>query len=204
MHKLPAWRTPGRGSRPLKDSFKIPWGENMHSAALQTVPAGISFKYDMAKGKNKACVFFPNVALIWHVWFSAPLVDSNSIHSGSAMLMLLTVVFVGLAAFFIYKFKRCVRLDKQAHSMESYFKLHLNVFESCSANSLSLGKSLGSTFKLWTVMRRNRRGSVQSVRMTTCQRSSSVSFPPRKSSWKRSWRPGGEVSELHMSTINSD
>uniref|UniRef100_A0A8C3AQQ8 Sortilin related VPS10 domain containing receptor 3b n=1 Tax=Cyclopterus lumpus TaxID=8103 RepID=A0A8C3AQQ8_CYCLU len=36
----------------------------------------------------------------------APLVDSNSIHSGSAMLMLLTVVFVGLAAFFIYKFKR--------------------------------------------------------------------------------------------------
>ncbi|XP_022042555.2 VPS10 domain-containing receptor SorCS3 isoform X1 [Acanthochromis polyacanthus] len=36
----------------------------------------------------------------------APLVDSNSIHSGSAMLMLLSVVFVGLAAFFIYKFKR--------------------------------------------------------------------------------------------------
>ncbi|KAA8583695.1 hypothetical protein FQN60_014903 [Etheostoma spectabile] len=36
----------------------------------------------------------------------APLVDSNSIHSGSAMLMLLTVVFVGIAAFFIYKFKR--------------------------------------------------------------------------------------------------
>uniref|UniRef100_A0A665XCD1 Sortilin related VPS10 domain containing receptor 3b n=1 Tax=Echeneis naucrates TaxID=173247 RepID=A0A665XCD1_ECHNA len=36
----------------------------------------------------------------------APLVDSNAIHSGSAMLMLLSVVFVGLAAFFIYKFKR--------------------------------------------------------------------------------------------------
>ncbi|KAM4607452.1 VPS10 domain-containing receptor SorCS3-like [Polymixia lowei] len=36
----------------------------------------------------------------------APLVDSNSIHSGSAMLMLLSVVFVGLTAFFIYKFKR--------------------------------------------------------------------------------------------------
>uniref|UniRef100_A0A3B3BJH2 Sortilin related VPS10 domain containing receptor 3b n=1 Tax=Oryzias melastigma TaxID=30732 RepID=A0A3B3BJH2_ORYME len=36
----------------------------------------------------------------------APLVHSNSIHSGSAMLMLLSVVFVGLAAFFIYKFKR--------------------------------------------------------------------------------------------------
>ncbi|MED6258333.1 hypothetical protein ATANTOWER_005992 [Ataeniobius toweri] len=36
----------------------------------------------------------------------APLVDSNSIHSGSAMLMLISVVFVGAAAFFIYKFKR--------------------------------------------------------------------------------------------------
>ncbi|XP_034040761.1 VPS10 domain-containing receptor SorCS3 [Thalassophryne amazonica] len=36
----------------------------------------------------------------------APLVDSNAIHSGSAMLLLLTVVFVGLTAFFIYKFKR--------------------------------------------------------------------------------------------------
>ncbi|XP_031612707.1 VPS10 domain-containing receptor SorCS3 [Oreochromis aureus] len=36
----------------------------------------------------------------------APLVDSNSLPSGSAMLMLLIVVFVGLAAFFIYKFKR--------------------------------------------------------------------------------------------------
>lgn len=43
--------------------------------------------------------------------FSAPLVDSNSIHSGSAMLMLVTVVFVGLAAFFIYKFKRFVHFD---------------------------------------------------------------------------------------------
>lgn len=36
----------------------------------------------------------------------APLVDSNSIHSGPAMLMLLSVVIVGVAAFFIYKFKR--------------------------------------------------------------------------------------------------
>ncbi|KAJ0067047.1 hypothetical protein NL108_008949, partial [Boleophthalmus pectinirostris] len=35
----------------------------------------------------------------------APLVDSNSIHSGPAMLMLLSVVIVGVAAFFIYKFK---------------------------------------------------------------------------------------------------
>ncbi|KAM9559064.1 VPS10 domain-containing receptor SorCS3-like isoform 3-T3 [Salvelinus alpinus] len=37
---------------------------------------------------------------------SAPLVDSNPIHSSSAMLMLLSVAFVGLVAFFIFKFKR--------------------------------------------------------------------------------------------------
>ncbi|XP_006630890.2 VPS10 domain-containing receptor SorCS3 [Lepisosteus oculatus] len=36
----------------------------------------------------------------------APLVDSSPRHSSSAMLMLLSVVFVGLAVFLIYKFKR--------------------------------------------------------------------------------------------------
>ncbi|VTJ65492.1 Hypothetical predicted protein, partial [Marmota monax] len=35
-----------------------------------------------------------------------PLVDLTPTHSGSAMLMLLSVVFVGLAVFVIYKFKR--------------------------------------------------------------------------------------------------
>ncbi|RLW02309.1 hypothetical protein DV515_00007349 [Chloebia gouldiae] len=37
---------------------------------------------------------------------STPLVDLTPSHSGSAMLMLLSVVFVGLAVFVIYKFKR--------------------------------------------------------------------------------------------------
>lgn len=37
---------------------------------------------------------------------TAPLVDSNPRHSSSAMLMLLSVVFLGLAVFLIYKFKR--------------------------------------------------------------------------------------------------
>ncbi|XP_054019358.1 VPS10 domain-containing receptor SorCS1 isoform X3 [Dryobates pubescens] len=37
---------------------------------------------------------------------AAPLVDLTPSHSGSAMLMLLSVVFVGLAVFVIYKFKR--------------------------------------------------------------------------------------------------
>ncbi|XP_025130204.2 VPS10 domain-containing receptor SorCS3 isoform X2 [Bubalus bubalis] len=36
----------------------------------------------------------------------APLVDAGAGHSSSAMLMLLSVVFVGLAVFLIYKFKR--------------------------------------------------------------------------------------------------
>ncbi|KAG8135651.1 hypothetical protein E2320_008658, partial [Naja naja] len=35
----------------------------------------------------------------------APLVDTGAGHSSSAMLMLLSVVFVGLAVFLIYKFK---------------------------------------------------------------------------------------------------
>ena len=37
---------------------------------------------------------------------SAPLVDNSENHSGSAMLMLLSVVVVGLAVFVVYKFKR--------------------------------------------------------------------------------------------------
>lgn len=52
--------------------------------------------------------YVKGLVLIYGVWLSAPLVDSNSLPSGSAMLMLLIVVFVGLAAFFIYKFKRYV------------------------------------------------------------------------------------------------
>lgn len=50
-----------------------------------------------------------NSANAWTLYISpAPLVDLTPTHSGSAMLMLLSVVFVGLAVFVIYKFKRCV------------------------------------------------------------------------------------------------
>uniref|UniRef100_A0A3Q3JX12 PKD domain-containing protein n=1 Tax=Monopterus albus TaxID=43700 RepID=A0A3Q3JX12_MONAL len=62
----------------------------------------------------------------------APLMDSNSIHSGSAMLMLLTVVFVGLAAFFIYKFKRCVQSDKKSDRTENQCKSETNHLHCCS------------------------------------------------------------------------
>lgn len=46
----------------------------------------------------------------------APLVDTSENHNGSAMLMLLSVVVVGLAVFLIYKFKRYCY---------PYLKLHL-------------------------------------------------------------------------------
>ncbi|CAM4595742.1 VPS10 domain-containing receptor SorCS1 isoform X1 [Caretta caretta] len=50
----------------------------------------------------------PGVRVLVHVAHlsAAPLVDLTPSHSGSAMLMLLSVVFVGLAVFVIYKFKR--------------------------------------------------------------------------------------------------
>ncbi|XP_073452018.1 VPS10 domain-containing receptor SorCS1 isoform X2 [Aquarana catesbeiana] len=50
----------------------------------------------------------PGVRIMVHVAHltAAPLVDLTPSHSGSAMLMLLSVVFVGLAVFVIYKFKR--------------------------------------------------------------------------------------------------
>jgi len=46
------------------------------------------------------------VTLTFSPSLAAPLVDLTPSHSGSAMLMLLSVVFVGLAVFVIYKFKR--------------------------------------------------------------------------------------------------
>lgn len=52
--------------------------------------------------------FYPRlrVELTFSSSLVAPLVDLTPSHSGSAMLMLLSVVFVGLAVFVIYKFKR--------------------------------------------------------------------------------------------------
>uniref|UniRef100_A0A803K046 PKD domain-containing protein n=1 Tax=Xenopus tropicalis TaxID=8364 RepID=A0A803K046_XENTR len=50
----------------------------------------------------------PGVRVLVHAAHltAAPLADPSPSHSGSAMLMLLSVVFVGLAVFVIYKFKR--------------------------------------------------------------------------------------------------
>uniref|UniRef100_A0A8C8RJX9 Sortilin related VPS10 domain containing receptor 1 n=1 Tax=Pelusios castaneus TaxID=367368 RepID=A0A8C8RJX9_9SAUR len=53
-------------------------------------------------------VLKPGVRVLVHAAHltAAPLVDLTPSHSGSAMLMLLSVVFVGLAVFVVYKFKR--------------------------------------------------------------------------------------------------
>uniref|UniRef100_A0AAR2KKJ9 PKD domain-containing protein n=1 Tax=Pygocentrus nattereri TaxID=42514 RepID=A0AAR2KKJ9_PYGNA len=59
-----------------------------------------------------------------HTHTLTPLVDSSAIPSGSAALMLVSLAFVGLAVFFIYKFKRyhnlthCVYISK----ITSYFQ----------------------------------------------------------------------------------
>lgn len=49
--------------------------------------------------------------------FKAPLVDSSdSGHSGTAVIMLVSVVLMGLAVFVIYKFKRYSILDIMYHN----------------------------------------------------------------------------------------
>lgn len=62
------------------------------------------------EGENAADVFFLNFIHTCSVYLffvsAAPLVDTSENQSGSAMLMLLSVVVVGLAVFIIYKFKR--------------------------------------------------------------------------------------------------
>lgn len=120
---LPAWQTPGRGRRPPEGSLFYPEGrtcsEQLFKPYLQLLhdTGNESNLLDIRQllGKKRKGLTHLSLSKKWHlfdVFLSAPLVDSNSIHSGSAMLMLLTVVFVGLVAFFIYKFKRCVHLDK--------------------------------------------------------------------------------------------
>ncbi|CAM4476535.1 unnamed protein product [Leuciscus chuanchicus] len=58
----------------------------------------ISLEFELKPG-SRVIVYITQLTL-------APLVDSIPRHSSSAMLMLLSVVFLGLAVFLIYKFKR--------------------------------------------------------------------------------------------------
>uniref|UniRef100_A0A8C6FWD2 Sortilin related VPS10 domain containing receptor 1 n=1 Tax=Moschus moschiferus TaxID=68415 RepID=A0A8C6FWD2_MOSMO len=83
-----------------------PMGENKRSAEdLEQISELLIHKL------NQNSVHFelkPGVQVLVHAAHltAAPLVDLTPTHSGSAMLMLLSVVFVGLAVFVIYKFKR--------------------------------------------------------------------------------------------------
>lgn len=101
----------------------------------------------------------------------APLVDLTPTHSGSAMLMLLSVVFVGLAVFVIYKFKRCVSLrpclPPSPFSHDRFRSIcRSDVRVPCTAVMVSvnvLGRSRGLMFMPRCRMRKNKRWSVKSV-----------------------------------------
>ncbi|XP_017356291.2 VPS10 domain-containing receptor SorCS1-like, partial [Cebus imitator] len=86
--------------------YQDPAGENKRSADnLEQISELLIHKL------NQNSVHFelkPGVQVLVHAAHltAAPLVDLTPTHSGSAMLMLLSVVFVGLAVFVIYKFKR--------------------------------------------------------------------------------------------------
>ncbi|ELK04971.1 VPS10 domain-containing receptor SorCS1 [Pteropus alecto] len=86
--------------------YQDPTGENKRSAEdLEQISELLIHKL------NQNSVHFelkPGVQVLVHAAHltAAPLVDLTPTHSGSAMLMLLSVVFVGLAVFVIYKFKR--------------------------------------------------------------------------------------------------
>ena len=86
------------------------------------------------------------------------------------MLMLLTVVFVGLAVFVIYKFKRCVSLHPclPRHLLPDRFRsiCRSDVRVPCTAVMVSvnvLGRSRGLMFMPRCRMRKNERWSVKSV-----------------------------------------
>lgn len=109
----------------------------------------------------------------WPYFFCplAPLVDLTPTHSGSAMLMLLSVVFVGLAVFVIYKFKRYVSLHPL---LPSLFLLPDRFRSTCCSDirlpviavmvSVNvLGRSRGLMFMPRCRMRKNERWSVESV-----------------------------------------
>jgi len=86
--------------------YQDPTGENKRSAEdLEQISELLIHKL------NQNSVHFelkPGVQILVHAAHltAAPLVDLTPTHSGSAMLMLLSVLFVGLAVFVIYKFKR--------------------------------------------------------------------------------------------------
>lgn len=112
-----------------------------------------------------------------HVLLSppAPLVDLTPTHSGSAMLMLLSVVFVGLAVFVIYKFKRYVSLCPFLPSLFLLRDRFRSLCRSdvrllCMAVMVSvnvLGRSRGLMFMPRCRMRKNERWSVESVTLKT-------------------------------------
>ncbi|XP_074449302.1 VPS10 domain-containing receptor SorCS1-like isoform X3 [Larus michahellis] len=126
-------------------------GENKRTAAdLEQISETLIQKL------NQNLVHFelkPGVQILVHAAHltAAPLVDLTPSHSGSAMLMLLSVVFVGLAVFIIYKFKRAT----PGHSPEPKER-------KCNQGSLDRGLPKG----LWITKRfqaKTRSGSISTA-----------------------------------------
>lgn len=80
------------------------WWQNSHFCSFRTAPLNYSCMLEVGEVKTTLTILLLPPAP------TAPLVDANPRHSSSAMLMLLSVVFLGLAVFLIYKFKRYTSL----------------------------------------------------------------------------------------------
>uniref|UniRef100_A0A8D0DNR3 Sortilin related VPS10 domain containing receptor 1 n=1 Tax=Salvator merianae TaxID=96440 RepID=A0A8D0DNR3_SALMN len=109
------------GNTILQDTKTIAVYEQFHSLRLSFSPNLDEYNPDIPEWRRDISRVI-KTALVEVTWirktfriqcskivlnfFTAPLTDVTPSHSGSAMLMLLSVVFVGLAVFVIYKFKR--------------------------------------------------------------------------------------------------
>uniref|UniRef100_A0A8C1UL29 PKD domain-containing protein n=1 Tax=Cyprinus carpio TaxID=7962 RepID=A0A8C1UL29_CYPCA len=93
----------------------------------------ISVEFELKPG-SRVIVYTTQLTL-------APLVDSIPRHSSSAMLMLLSVVFLGLAVFLIYKFKRLMEMLKQSLIMDIIFLPPSNLKRKRIYGNVTLGKT---------------------------------------------------------------
>uniref|UniRef100_A0A803TSM2 Sortilin related VPS10 domain containing receptor 3 n=1 Tax=Anolis carolinensis TaxID=28377 RepID=A0A803TSM2_ANOCA len=97
-----------RGNHPLQDLAQECLPKCYHLDILNYFFQTVEILFNALNQNLVQFELKPGVEVIVYVTqlTLAPLVDSGAGHSSSAMLMLLSVVFVGLAVFLIYKFKR--------------------------------------------------------------------------------------------------
>uniref|UniRef100_A0A3Q4HV86 Sortilin related VPS10 domain containing receptor 3 n=1 Tax=Neolamprologus brichardi TaxID=32507 RepID=A0A3Q4HV86_NEOBR len=90
----------------LSASFSLPSLPSFHFSILRFFPFHRFFFTPTFRLILLFLNYFIYPFAVQYSGLTAPLVDSSPRHSSSAMLMLLSVVFLGLAVFLIYKFKR--------------------------------------------------------------------------------------------------